>query len=57
MTAEDYFQEFMSGEPLTQEAVIEGLTEYGRILIDEYTDDIQSEIEDAINTSYKNIRP
>jgi hypothetical protein len=57
MTAEDYFIEFMSGEPLTQEAVIEGLTEYARIMIDEYTNDIQSEIEDAINTSYKNIRP
>jgi len=57
MTAEDYFIEFMSGEPLTQEAVIEGLTEYARTMIDEYTNDIQSEIEDAINTSYKNIRP
>lgn len=53
MTAEDYFKENMSGEPLTEESVIQGLAEYSRIRIDEYTEDIQNEIEDAINSSYK----
>ncbi len=56
MTAEDYFIEFMIGEPLTQESVIEGLEEYFRIRMDEYTQDLQDEVEEAINTAYKKAR-
>ena len=56
MTAEDYFKEFMIGEPLTQESVIEGLEEYCRIRIDEYTEDLQDEVEEAINVAYKKAR-
>ena len=56
MTAEDYFKEFMIGEPLTQESVIDGLEEYFRIRMDEYTQDLQDEIEEAINTAYKRAR-
>jgi len=56
MTPEDYFEEFMSGEPLTEEAVLAGLAEYSRLILDKYTQDIQDEIEDAINNVYKNNR-
>ena len=31
MTAEEYFKEELSGEPLTQESVIEGLKEFAKM--------------------------
>jgi hypothetical protein len=36
MTAKEYFKENLSGEPLTEESVIEGLEEYARIYVQKY---------------------
>lgn len=44
MTAEQYFKEHLSGEPLTQESVIEGLKEFAKF-------HVQAALEASLNNS------
>ncbi len=53
MTAEQYFEEEMSGEPLTQDAVIEGLKGYAREVLNDFVEDLDFRIETVISEEYK----
>jgi len=44
-TAEEFFQRELSGEPLTQESVIEGLIEFAKLHVQIALEEVQNKLE------------
>ncbi len=53
MTAHKYFEQEMSGEPLTQESVEEGLKDYARLVLEHYVREMEEHMDDSISKAYK----